>query len=125
MTADSEVKVMVVDWLNGLVADFCEEGMVEFMRHLDMPELQWGLCRKSDIEVILINKVVLSLRGWGASCCVIIIGKEVNHLSQLYVCVLYCYTWNITTCFGLVFQYCKILPDDGPYRPKHVVLFHV
>jgi hypothetical protein len=25
----------------------------------------------------------------------------------------------------LVFQYCKILPDDGPYRPKHVVMFHV
>jgi hypothetical protein len=30
-----------------------------------------------------------------------ILGKEVNHQSQLYVCVLYCYTWIITTCFGL------------------------
>jgi hypothetical protein len=29
-------------------------------------------------------ELVSTLRGWDASCCVIIIGKEVNHQSQLY-----------------------------------------
>jgi hypothetical protein len=64
---------------------------------------QWiqGTCSYIDLPV----KTVRNLRGggWDASCCVIIIGKEVNHQSQLYVFV-------------------KILPEDGPYRPKHVVM---
>jgi hypothetical protein len=56
---------------------------------------------------------LVALRGWDASCCVIIIGKEVKPKKKLV------FRQN------LVFQYCKILPDDGPYRPKHVVMFHV
>jgi hypothetical protein len=55
--------------------------------------------------MIACNIYALSLRGWDASCCVIIMGKEVKP--------------SIATVN------CKILPDDGPYRPKHVVMFHV
>jgi hypothetical protein len=50
---------------------------------------------------ILCSENTVCKGGWDASCCVIITGKEVNHQSQLYVCVLYCYTWIIATCFGL------------------------
>jgi hypothetical protein len=53
------------------------------------------------------NIILLSLRGWDASSCVIIIGK--NLLKK-----------NINKILLR-----KILPDDGPYRPKHVVMFHM
>jgi hypothetical protein len=46
------VKETITDWLNGLVADFYDEGFVKHVQCLHMPQLQWGLCRKINISCI-------------------------------------------------------------------------
>jgi hypothetical protein len=35
MATDEEEKETVTDWLNGLVADFCDEGIVQLVQCLD------------------------------------------------------------------------------------------
>jgi hypothetical protein len=41
MATDEEVKQTATDWLNGLVADFYDEGI-----DIDMSESKWGLCQE-------------------------------------------------------------------------------
>jgi hypothetical protein len=35
MAADEEVKETATGWLNGLVADFCDKGIVKLVHHLN------------------------------------------------------------------------------------------
>jgi hypothetical protein len=41
-----EVKETISDWLNGLVADFYDEGFVKHVQCLHMPESQWDYAEK-------------------------------------------------------------------------------
>jgi histone-lysine N-methyltransferase SETMAR len=47
MATDEEVKETVMDWLNRLGADFCDEGIAKLVQRL--LESLWGLGRKIDI----------------------------------------------------------------------------
>jgi hypothetical protein len=49
MATDEEVKDTVTDWLNGLAADFYDEGIVRLVQRLEKCLMQWGLSRKINI----------------------------------------------------------------------------
>jgi hypothetical protein len=62
MAADEEVKEIVTNWLNGLAADFCDEGIVKLVQHLDK-------CLYRNGDYIEKNKhmlyVVVTLKSFG------------------------------------------------------------
>jgi hypothetical protein len=67
--ATEEVKGIVMNWLNGLAADFCHKGIVKLVQRLDKcpnrngdyVETYTNIVSSSDIKIIWMNEVFFCL----------------------------------------------------------------